>query len=310
MMCLSAFDALCRREREHAGCRLVPLKGIDLVRTLYADSLDREMHDIDLLVVPAQKSREFIGRLLEMGYRPEFAFALEGKALESKKKVSMLAPSENLPHIDVHLALITKRFFAQFIGRFNEDALARLHPVDEVVSELDDVDRWLFLATHLAFHFLTGDKWYRDLALLLDKMDEQQLALLHERAMHYRFDRVVAAVLTQMQAHYPESVQRIPLQQWFPSERTRRFLRYTNYYASDPRKLERKISVARYYWEYLFIATPIATKARALLFPSLGNIQNIYRCHALVAPLMYLPHIILNLLGLLVFSIHYAIVSR
>ena len=294
LMCLRAFDALCAQSK--GICHLVPLKGIDLLRTLYADTLDRELHDIDLLVYPAEKAMDFIALLQAEGYRPEFAHALDAAALQTKKKVSMLAPSENLPHVDVHIALVTKKFFSMTINGFNEDALTRLQPVDEVVSELDKIDRWLFLASHLAFHFLTGDKWYRDLALLWDRMDEQEKAVLFERAKQYHFDRIVEAVLFRMQGGEPNS----------------RFLRYVAYVTANPKRLEHGIRPARYYWEFFLIGDDTERRRayRALLFPSLGNMQNIYRCHALVAVLLYLPHVLLNSIGWLVLTIHYAIYSR
>ena len=294
LMCLRAFDALCAQSK--GICHLVPLKGIDLLRTLYADTLDRELHDIDLLVYPAEKAMDFIALLQAEGYRPEFAHALDAAALQTKKKVSMLAPSENLPHVDVHIALVTKKFFSMTINGFNEDALTRLQPVDEVVSELDKIDRWLFLASHLAFHFLTGDKWYRDLALLWDRMDEQEKAVLFERAKQYHFDRIVEAVLFRMQGGEPNS----------------RFLRYVAYVTANPKRLEHGIRPSRYYWEFFLIGDDAERRRayRALLFPSLGNMQNIYRCHALVAVLLYLSHVLLNSIGWLVLTIHYAIYSR
>ena len=294
MMCLRAFDALCAQSK--GLCHLVPLKGIDLLRTLYADSLDRELHDIDLLVYPAEKAMDFIALLQAQGYRPEFAHALDEAALQSKKKVSMLAPSEHLPHVDVHIALVTKKFFAMTLNGFNEDALTRVQPVDEVVSELEKIDRWLFLASHLAFHFLTGEKWYRDLALLWDKMNEKERATLHDRAKHYHLERVVEAVLFCMQGGTPDS----------------RFLRYVAHVTANPKRLEHGVRPARYYWEFILISDDKERRRayRALLFPSLGNIQNIYRCHALTAVLLYLPHVLLNSIGLLVLTIHYAIYSR
>ena len=294
LMCLRAFDALCAQSK--GICHLVPLKGIDLLRTLYADTLDRELHDIDLLVYPAEKAMDFIALLQAEGYRPEFAHALDAAALQTKKKVSMLAPSENLPHVDVHIALVTKKFFSMTINSFNEDALTRLQPVDEVVSELDKIDRWLFMASHLAFHFLTGDKWYRDLALLWDRMDEKEKAVLFERAKQYHFDRIVEAVLFRMQGGEPNS----------------RFLRYVAYVTANPKRLEHGIRPARYYWEFILIGDETERRRayRALLFPSLGNMQNIYRCHALVAVLLYLSHVLLNSIGWLVLTIHYAIYSR
>lgn len=294
LMCLRAFDALCAQSK--GICHLVPLKGIDLLRTLYADTLDRELHDIDLLVYPAEKAMDFIALLQAEGYRPEFAHALDAAALQTKKKVSMLAPSENLPHVDVHIALVTKKFFSMTINGFNEDALTRLQPVDEVVLELDKIDRWLFLANHLAFHFLTGDKWYRDLALLWDRMDAQEKAVLFERAKQYHFDRIVEAVLFRMQGGAPNN----------------RFLRYIAHVMENPKRLEHGIRPARYYWEFVLIGNDTERRRAycSLLFPSLGKIQNIYRCHALPALLLYLPHVLLNSIGLLVLTIHYAIYSR
>ena len=186
LICLDAFDKLCVKAK--GNFRLVPLKGIDLVRFLYADTLDRELNDIDLLVIPAGRAMGFIELLQRDGYRPEFSFALDEAALRKKRKVSMLSPSERVPNVDVHIALVTKKFFSHTINGFNEDAVSRLKVVDEVVSVLDNVDRWLYLASHLTFHFLEGDKWYLDLALLMERFDEEErLTLLRlKRSRNHR----------------------------------------------------------------------------------------------------------------------------
>jgi len=310
LILLKAFDTLCAKAK--GRFRIVPLKGIDLIRVLYADTLDRELKDIDLLVLPAEQAMDCVELLQRDGYRPEFSHALDNAALHKKKKVSMLAPSERQPHIDVHLALITKKFFSATINGFNQDAITRVKPIDDVVSLLDDVDRWLFLAAHLTFHFLEGDKWYRDLSLLWERFQEADVSTLCLRTKQYHFQRVVAAVLRRLQVRYPAIADQINIQQLLPDKSGQRFLRFIDEMTAHPEQLGHGFHLARYYWEFVFISD---TRQRRqafmhLLFPSLGNMQNIYRCHTLGGILLYVPHVLMNVLGLLLFSIKYAIASN
>lgn len=308
LICLDAFDRICAKAK--GRFRIVPLKGIDLVRSLYAETLDRELKDIDLLVIPAERAMGFIEMLKNDGYQQEFSFALDEAALRKKRKVSMISPSECIPNVDVHIALITKKFFSHTINGFNEDAISRLKYADEVVSVLDDVDRWLYLASHLAFHFLEGEKWYRDLVLLMECFDDEAISTLVKRTEQYNFERVVGAVCVRMQFWYSSVVSHINIAQLLPDKSGKRFLRYIDFMMSHPKRLGHGLRLARYYWEFLFISK---TKQRrysfiSLIFPSLGNIQNIYRCHALIAILLYLPNLFINALGLMLFSVQYHII--
>lgn len=305
MLLMKAFDDIC--DKAKGKIRIVPLKGIDLVRFLYADTLDRELKDIDLLVMPAEKSGSIIDLLQNDGYRPEFSFALDETALKKKKKVSMLSNSDRKPNVDVHLALITKKFFSTTINGFNDDAISRTKAIDEVVSVLDGTDRWLYLASHLTFHFLHGEKWFRDLILLMDRFDEDEMALLVERTKQYNFERIVSAVYSRMISIYPKIAGRIDMQQLLPDRSGKRFLRYLEYLEAHPKKIGRGLRLARYYWEFVFISKK-SQRRRCfirLIFPSLGDLQNIYRCHTSVALLSYLPNMLINALGVMLFSAQY-----
>lgn len=305
MLLMKAFDDIC--DKAKGKIRIVPLKGIDLVRFLYADTLDRELKDIDLLVMPAEKSGSIIDLLQNDGYRPEFSFALDETALKKKKKVSMLSNSDRKPNVDVHLALITKKFFSTTINGFNDDAISRTKAIDEVVSVLDGTDRWLYLASHLTFHFLHGEKWFRDLTLLMDRFDEDEMALLVERTKQYNFERIVSAVYSRMISIYPKIAGRIDMQQLLPDWSGKRFLRYMEYLEAHPKKIGRGLRLARYYWEFVFISKKSQRRRcfMRLIFPSLGDLQNIYRCHAAVALLLYLPNMLINALGVMLFSAQY-----
>lgn len=310
ILCLNAFDHLCIEAK--GRFKIVPLKGIDLIRFLYADTLDRELNDIDLLICPAEKALELVEILLKEGYRPEFDFAMDRAALNEKKKISMLSPSQQRPHVDVHLALITKRFFSSTINNFNSDAMSRLIRQNEVVWVLEEVDRWLFLAAHLAFHFLEGGKWYGDLSLLANQMSEQQFNTLINRTKQYNLQRIVGAVCTRMEEQYPEITAHIPLRQILPDRSGKRFIQYIRFMAIHPNCLGHGLHVARYYWEFLFISQygQRFQSFLRLLFPSLGKMQNMYRCHAIPAIFMYLPHVLLNVVGLLLFTIQYVVISN
>lgn len=309
MICLDAFDKICAKANGHF--RIVPLKGIDLIRFLYSDTLDRELKDIDLLVIPAERAMGFIELLQNDGYRPEFPFALDEEALRKKRKVSMLSPSERIPNVDVHLAFITKKFFSRTINGFNQEAITRMKDVNEVVSVLDDVDRWLYLAAHLTFHFLEGDKWYRDLVLLMERFDEEDIQTLVKRTERYNFERIIGAICSRMQSKYPGIANRVNISQLLPDKSGQRFLRYIDFMAVHPKRLGHGIRLARYYWEFVFISKKHQRlrSYMSLMLPSLGNMQNIYRCHAMFAILLYVPNLLLNALGLLLFSAQYCIVS-
>lgn len=309
LILLNAFDNICAKARGHF--RIVPLKGIDLIRSLYSDTLDRELKDIDLLVIPVEQAKDFIKILQQDGYRSEFSFALDDAALRKKKKVSMIPSSERLPNIDVHLALITKKFFSSTINGFNQDSLSRLRVVDEVVSTLDDIDRWLFLAAHLTFHFLEGDKWYRDLALLLANFDTDDILTLLERTKQYNFERVVCAVFARLQSKYPDIAGQIEIDQIIPEKSKKRFMRYIKFMTANPKYLGHGLRVARYYWEFVFISKSRQRQHAfvKLLFPSLGNMQNIYRCNAKYAVFLYLPNLLGNMMGILLHTAQYYIVT-
>ena len=90
------------------------------------------------------------------------------------------------------------------------------------------------------------------------------------------------------------------------------FTRYINYLANHPERLGHGFRLGRYYWEFLFVSRSEQRHYAVLrmLFPSLGTLQNIYRCHALVAPLLYVPHVLVNVLGLLLFAAQYRILSN
>ena len=310
LLCLRSFEHLC--EEAEGRFIIVPLKGIDLLRSLYADTLDRELRDIDLLIHPAEKALEMVELLQQEGYRPEFDFALDKAAFLEKKKISMIPPSPKKIHVDVHMALITKRFFSDTIGTFNKDALSRLIKQNEVVYVLDDVDRWLFLAAHLAFHFLAGDKWYSDLDLLAKQFSEKQFQTLISRTKQYHLERVVAAVCDRLYNQFSNITDHIPLSIILPEASGKRFLQYIRYMELYPERLGHGLHPARYYWEFLFISQR-RQRCRAflqLLFPSLGMMQNMYRCHAFTAIWMYLPHVLMNMLGILLFNIQYMVISN
>lgn len=301
LICIDAFNKICTKSIGHFT--IVPLKGIDLIRFLYADKLDRELKDIDLLVFPSEKAMDFIGMMQNDGYQAEFSFALDEAALKKKRKVSMISPSKLMPNVDVHIALITKKFFSSTINGFNQDAISRLKVVNEVVSVLDNVDRWLYLAAHLTFHFLDGEKWYRDLILLMERFNEEEKSTLVKRAEQYNFERVVGAVCARM---------RNPIfTQLLADKSGKRFLRYIDFMAAHPQRLGHGLHLARYYWEFVFISNK-KQRCRSylsLMLPELGIMQNIYRCHKLFAILLYLPHILINSLGIFLFLVQYHIIS-
>lgn len=271
LLILSNYDWI-RQQATAIGVDIIPLKGIDLLLTIYAETLERPVRDIDLLCRTEDDCRRLAEHLCREEYRLEFPFSLRHEALAAKQKVSLLSCSTTKVNVDIHIAFVTKKFFAQTIGTFNADALQRCHE-----GHMEAIDRWLFLAQHAAFHAFADAKWTRDLQLLHKDFSAEQQTVLQERARQYGFRRVVAAACY----HIGQQPATDNLQHFL------RFIRSFNRPFSR-RPFDRLISS---YWEFAFIDSA-SLRLRMwlrLMFPSRGMLTNIYRIRRPAALLLYYP---------------------
>lgn len=274
--------------------RVIPLKGIDLLETVYADTLDREVRDIDLLIPDPDSFLKASLRLMDHGYRPEFIFALHNDALRYKNKVSLKSPSSGLPDVDLHLQGVTKKFFAATTGSFNRDMVARATEcaTRKGVMRLEIADKWLFLAQHLAFHMFNGLKWLKDLWLLQRGMTDEQIRELANRAHAYGMTRITAAAYYHLNKHFGKrEALRLPDMTGEAGSQFMEFIRTNDRQFNHRSKHDRFIAG---FWELAFIDDPAARDRafRALIFPPPGVMKNIYRSKsAIMAALIYPVHV-------------------
>lgn len=273
-----------REKASEAGCRIIPLKGIDLLQTIYRDTYARPVRDIDIWVDGAESCRRLVEHLCQEDYRLEFPFSMTPENLRSKRKVSLISCSLGKVNVDIHIAFVTKKFFSHTIGTFNEDAARRCGE-----SSMDPVDRWLFLAQHAAFHNFSDPKWTRDLTSLYDDFDSEALDMLESRAAEYGFRRVWLAALTSIGRSDRISGGRLR----FGERCLLRFL--SNSRKPFTRNIRDRILTA--YWEFPFIARgkDRVRMTASLLFPDAGTLANIYRVNNRAMLALYYPlNILIN----------------
>lgn len=298
LLILNNYDWLCR-QAQAAGVRIVPIKGMDLLQTVYKEKLDRDVKDIDILCFCDEDCRRLVNQLCQEDYRLEFPFSMNKEVLAAKKKVSLLSCSTSKVNVDVHISLVTKRFFSLSIGSFNQDAMARCGD-----SGMQIHDKWLFLAQHAAFHLYCDKKWERDLQVLLPLCGEtRELASYAEK---YGFRRVLLASLYHMHKD-DEQLCRTTLENLALTGSDKRFLKFvSNYDRVFTRKAMDRLIAA--FWEFVFIQDrgQRFKSWMQLLFPSKGNLRNIYRVKSTwaVAP-FYVVNIVVVMITSLIFMQHY-----
>ncbi len=283
LLVLDNFEWI-KHQAAAVGVHVIPLKGIDLLQTVYAERLDRPVRDIDMLCRSEEDCRRLCERLCQEDYRLAFRFSLRPEALAAKHKVTLLSCNPNKVNIDIHIVFVTKKFFSQTIGRFNQDAIQRC-----VGDRMEATDRWLFLAQHAAFHAFSDGKWLRDLQVLLDAFTPEQLATLRDKACTYHFRRVTLAALNSLVSHGETRFQK-HFSAFDISRSEKRFLRFLNsFHRPFSRRLFDRLVTS--YWEFTFIDRR-SDRLRMwlqLMFPSPGVLTNIYRIRTPFARLFYYP---------------------
>ncbi len=303
MMVVSQFEEIARLAE--GICDIIPLKGIALLTTLYKDNYDREVGDIDILVAPTSQCRVFIERMKAHGYRMQFDYLTDDGALTAKSKIALCHESNLATDVDIHLAFVTKKFFSKYCGAFNADALARCTKTKGNIMVMDVADQWLFLAQHACFHIFSDPKWLRDLHLLIEGMNDQQIATLHERARHYGFQRVCAAASFAVRYYFPNIGS--PMLNGSFSGCMKRLTAFSirNHRSWIVKK------IVKPFWELLFIARP-ADRIHAhlsMICPNLPLLKSIYRRKSAIVALLYPLHFIITIVGMLLFYLLYVLVS-
>lgn len=254
-------------------CRLVPLKGISLLLSVYDDGM-RDAGDIDVLVYPPLQAAAFAERLEKAGYMRQFDYLRDEAAMAGKQKMAFLARTPLETDVDVHTAFVTKKFFRCHCGNFNSDALERCTISDGAEARMDRVDEWIFLAQHACFHRFGQEKWLMDLRRLLDMLTAEERLTLAERCVRYGFRRVALMACDELETYAPDAVSLCLARRDGDDE----FLRVGRrmLHGCHGRFMRRIIA---WMWE-LFMIDSRKGRRKAyvrFIFPSTGELKAIYR---------------------------------
>lgn len=172
----------------------------------------------------------------------------------------------------------------QTIGTFNTDALGRCKD-----GHMDDIDRWLFIAQHAAFHNFADYKWIVDMKQLYDLFTDGKKSVLILKSNQYGFRRVLIAALFHIKKNYSESFQ-CDLTSLNLTSSEQRFLSFIDYFDRpfSRKTFDRFVST---FWEFTFISNRSKRQMAwfHLLFPSRGLITNIYRLKMSTSLLFFYP---------------------
>ena len=198
------------RELHARGIDVAPLKGAELVTTVYADvPFERSMGDVDLLVRPPHWGRA-IEVMLDLGLRPRYGLTEERDAHEIGFRL-VVAPGRSIL-FELHRYLLEPRRFP--IGH---DAIWRR----AMPSELDGVPCWrlsaedhlVHLCLHAALHrFMHLERTLRDVELLLRA--GARPAMVARIAREWRATRAVWVVATLLVRGDPDLESAAQLARW------------------------------------------------------------------------------------------------
>ncbi len=280
---------------------IIPLKGVSLLFSIYEEDYSRNVGDIDLLT--SENTIDIlIDELQKAGYKLRNEKATPIRLL-SKGKFDMTHNDNRFCDLDIHITLITKKFFRMTTGDFTSFALKRVHKLEyqnATISFLSPIDEWLYLAQHYCFHLFSEDKWLKDLYLLQSGFSVSQIEELLSVATKFNFQRIVMAVYVRLKSNYTDNEIKIPATLTkFPFLFRQLFKKKNTIYT---RKLSDRIIAA--YWEFLFIDRN-RSRIKAflkLLFPNYPLFSSIYNIHSFIGYVVLYPlHIIVIVLSSLLF---------
>ena len=270
---------------------IIPLKGISLLFSIYKENYSRNVGDIDLFV-SGNNLETLVEALKNLGY--VFRNKSIDNRLQSKRKFDMIHPNKKYCDLDIHIDLITKKFYRTSTGDFTSFALSRLRTIEhnnKTIFLLSPVDEWLYLAQHYCFHLFSNDKWLKDLYLLQNNFSGEEITELVAIAKRFHFERVVTAVSRNLSHQYPQNRIKIPelvtKKHYFFDLLFRNFNQKYSYTFFN-----RIIAV---YWEFIFIDTFFSRQKAylQLLFPRLNVLSDIYNCSSKMICLAYPVHLLL-----------------
>jgi len=272
---------------------IIPLKGLSLLFSIYKEDYARNVGDMDIFV-SENNLETLVSALKKLGY--VFKKQNINYILRAKGKFDMIHPDKKQYDLDIHIDLITKKFYRNSTGNFTSFALSRLRTIEhngKTIFLLSPVDEWLYLAQHYCHHLFANDKWLKDLYLLQNGFSDKEIMELVTLAKRFRFERVVTAVHRHLRYKYPQNAIQIPelvIKKHFVFDRLfRNPNRKYSYTFSN-----RLIAV---YWKFIFIDNfQFRLKAyMRLLFPELNVLSDIYNCPSRMIGLIYPFHFVLVL---------------
>ena len=282
-------------------CRLVPLKGVSLLHTIYSES-NRDVGDIDVLVYPPEQAEAFATCLEKAGYTRQFDYLYNSSALHGKQKIAFLARNPLETDVDVHTSFISKKFFRRHCGDFNRDALHRCRLSGPSEAFMDCIDEWIFLSQHACFHRFENTKWLKDLHLIFDHFNDEQRLLLAQRCEFYGFHRITLIACEELKL-FSHKTYSLKLKQRGEDEKT---LRTTRRLLHEPHGIVMK-RIIEWLWEIYMIdsAKGRLSAYTRFIFPSSSEIRAIYRqSSSLVLPFLHLAHPIPALIALISFDLY------
>jgi len=280
--------------------KIIPMKGISLLFTIYKDDYYRNIADIDIFI-PENQAENFIKKVKSLGYSLRSG-KMTKQRLDAKGKFDMIN-HRRLSDLDVHTDLITKKFFRMTTNNFTSSAMSRLYSIKHSNIEiplLSPVYEWLFLAQHYCFHFFSNEKWLRDLYLLQLDFSENDITELASLAKKHNFERVVCATHRYLTHKYPANEIKIP------ATITKKNFLFDILFRNFNNQITHSISdrIIAAYWEFLFIDQPkprIKSYLR-LMFPDYSLFCCIYNTSSRLALfLLYPAHIIITIISSMLF---------
>ena len=278
-------------------CPVVPLKGMSLLLSVYRDNYARSMADIDLLVAE-ENVPELVQKLGGIGYRFRKSHDNLALRLKLKQKFDMVHADKHFCDLDVHTALVNRKFSEYQAENFTAFALTRLQTKlfnGLHIACLNPLDEWLYLAQHYCFHFFTHNKWLHDLYLIQRTFTPPEVVQLLTNAKQFHFQRVLTAATLKLSQQYGHQTINIPqlTTRW-------RSLRFVLSYRQRNRFVHKIVIIYR---RFLFIDnTRNRNKALIkLLLPSLNYLSDTYRCNKLLAAILLPIHCLLYIFSLIAF---------
>jgi hypothetical protein len=173
------------RELGRRGIRLAPIKGMAYVGVIYPDPAERPMQDIDLLVPRSQFPAAKVAMM-------EIGFGRFGAARELSGYYHAVGFARGDIIVELHRGIVQHQRTSVRVG----DVWRRARVSAEGFERLDPVDELLFCALNIARTELAVPAIsYLDVDRLWQQLGATERAILVRRAVDWRVERSVRAVL-------------------------------------------------------------------------------------------------------------------